>query len=160
MFATFEHGLRLDASANGVQMGRSVPHTSGPLRIELDIDRVETFAGLDQKFLEQVVHSPAAFARRRCWPPDQSRPEQTCSVASRRLLSIAHRIARPAINDSLTGLAAPRVKDLLTAIARLPPGRGAVALSEGFGADIGCGEASLPASAEVCQRPLRIPQKA
>jgi hypothetical protein len=39
MFATFEHGLRLDAAANGVQMGREVPHTSGPLRIDLDIDR-------------------------------------------------------------------------------------------------------------------------
>lgn len=38
-FATIVGGLRLDASANGVRMGGSVPHRSGPVRFELDIDR-------------------------------------------------------------------------------------------------------------------------
>lgn len=36
-FATFEPGLRLDAAANGVQMGRSVPHRSGPVRFHVDL---------------------------------------------------------------------------------------------------------------------------
>ncbi|MGH2690910.1 MAG: twin-arginine translocation signal domain-containing protein [Actinomycetota bacterium] len=37
-FATRERGLRIDAAANGVRMGGVVPHTSGPIRFELDID--------------------------------------------------------------------------------------------------------------------------
>jgi hypothetical protein len=45
MFATFEPGLRLDASANGVQMGQRVPHTSGPVRFELDLDRGPSWYG-------------------------------------------------------------------------------------------------------------------
>jgi hypothetical protein len=38
-FATFEPGLRLDASANGVQMGQALPHRSGPVQLALDLDR-------------------------------------------------------------------------------------------------------------------------
>ena len=45
MFATFERGLRLDAAANGVQMGRDVPHTAGPMRIQLDIEGGDNLAG-------------------------------------------------------------------------------------------------------------------
>ena len=45
MFATFEPGLRLDAAANGVQMGQSVPHTSGPVRFQLDLDRGPSWYG-------------------------------------------------------------------------------------------------------------------
>ena len=45
MFATFEPGLRLDAAANGVQMGQSVPHTKGPVRFQLDVDRGPSWVG-------------------------------------------------------------------------------------------------------------------
>lgn len=38
-FSTRLRGLRVDASANGVQMGSKVVHTSGPVKFELDIDR-------------------------------------------------------------------------------------------------------------------------
>ena len=38
-YATFEPGLRLDAAAAGVQMGGTVVHRSGPLSMELDLDR-------------------------------------------------------------------------------------------------------------------------
>ena len=36
-FATREAGLRLDASANGVQMGQTLSHTSGPVTLLLDV---------------------------------------------------------------------------------------------------------------------------
>ncbi len=40
---------------------------------ELDVDHVEALVGLDQEFLEQVVHrqQPSPGGR---WPPDQIRP--------------------------------------------------------------------------------------
>jgi hypothetical protein len=38
-FATREAGLRLDAAANGVQMGRTLTHTSGPVTFALDVAR-------------------------------------------------------------------------------------------------------------------------
>jgi hypothetical protein len=38
-FATREAGLRVDASANGVRMGQSLSHTSGPVTFMLDVDR-------------------------------------------------------------------------------------------------------------------------
>jgi len=37
-FATRERGLRVDAAANGVRMGETLPHASGPVRFELDVD--------------------------------------------------------------------------------------------------------------------------
>lgn len=37
-FATRERGLRVDAAAKGLRMGSVVPHSSGPVRFELDID--------------------------------------------------------------------------------------------------------------------------
>ncbi len=37
VFATRERGLRLDASADGIRMGGTVPHRRGPMSIELDI---------------------------------------------------------------------------------------------------------------------------
>lgn len=37
-FATRERGLRIDAAANGVPMGSGLPHSSGPVHFELDID--------------------------------------------------------------------------------------------------------------------------
>lgn len=38
-FATRESGLRVDASANGVRMGQSLAHATGPVTFLLDIDR-------------------------------------------------------------------------------------------------------------------------
>lgn len=38
MFATFEPGMRLDAAANGVRMGQTLTHTSGPVTFQLDLD--------------------------------------------------------------------------------------------------------------------------
>ncbi|HEX9891433.1 MAG TPA: hypothetical protein VGB28_05170, partial [Actinomycetota bacterium] len=46
-FATRERGLRVDASANGIRMGGVVPHSAGPVRFELDIDRGEEWYGRD-----------------------------------------------------------------------------------------------------------------
>lgn len=37
-YATMEPGMRLDAAANGVQMGATLAHRSGPITIDLDID--------------------------------------------------------------------------------------------------------------------------
>jgi hypothetical protein len=37
-YASLETGLRFDAAANGVQMGGSLPHRSGPIELVLDID--------------------------------------------------------------------------------------------------------------------------
>lgn len=37
-FATRERGLRIDAAANGVRMGNVLPHSSGAVNFELDID--------------------------------------------------------------------------------------------------------------------------
>ena len=47
MFATFERGLRLDAAANGVQMGRAVGHRAGPVRFDLDLDHGPNGYGRD-----------------------------------------------------------------------------------------------------------------
>jgi hypothetical protein len=44
-FASLEPGLRLDATANGVPMGSSLAHASGPIVIELDIDRGPDWVG-------------------------------------------------------------------------------------------------------------------
>jgi hypothetical protein len=44
-FATIEPALRLDATANGVPMGSSLPSTSGPVTIVLDIARGADWAG-------------------------------------------------------------------------------------------------------------------
>jgi hypothetical protein len=44
-FATREHGLRVDATANGAPMGSAVAHTSGPLSFALDIDKGTDWIG-------------------------------------------------------------------------------------------------------------------
>jgi len=43
--SSLEPGLRLDATANGVPMGSSLAHASGPIVIELDIDRGPDWGG-------------------------------------------------------------------------------------------------------------------
>lgn len=45
-FSTRLRGLRVDASANGVQMGSALKHTRGPVEFKVDIDRGEAFWGL------------------------------------------------------------------------------------------------------------------
>ena len=44
-FATRERGLRVDAAANGVRMGGVLPHSSGAVRFQLDIDRGSSWYG-------------------------------------------------------------------------------------------------------------------
>jgi hypothetical protein len=43
-FATFEPGFRLDAAANGVQMGGAFVHQRGPVRFDLDLGTTEPAA--------------------------------------------------------------------------------------------------------------------
>lgn len=46
-FATNLQGLRLDAAANGVRMGRTLGHRGGQVDIEVDIDRGSGFVGTE-----------------------------------------------------------------------------------------------------------------
>ncbi len=46
-FATFEPGLRLDATANGTPMGSALAHDEGVLEIEVDLDRGPEWAGTE-----------------------------------------------------------------------------------------------------------------
>lgn len=46
-------GLRLDASAGGIQMGGDVHHRGGPLRIEVDVDKGPSWYG--KRLLAQVL---------------------------------------------------------------------------------------------------------
>jgi hypothetical protein len=46
-FATNLEGLRVDAAANGVRMGRTVGHRDGAVIIDLDIDRGPRFVGTE-----------------------------------------------------------------------------------------------------------------
>lgn len=55
-FATREAGLRLDAAANGVQMGQTLTHTSGPVTFLLDIAK----AGWASKPLNVQVLRPGS----------------------------------------------------------------------------------------------------
>ncbi|MEX2537838.1 MAG: hypothetical protein WD646_04225 [Actinomycetota bacterium] len=61
VFATREAGLRLDATANGVQMGMQVPHGSGPVNFAVDLDLGP--AGEGKRVEIQVLRPDAAFPR-------------------------------------------------------------------------------------------------
>ena len=54
-FATRLRGLRLDATANGVRMGKALAHANGPVTFELDIDRGPEWVG--RTLLVQVLRS-------------------------------------------------------------------------------------------------------
>ena len=75
-FATYERGLRLDATANGVQMGSDVPHTKGPLRVELDIDRGPEWFGkrLNVQVLRPGEDRPVLALARDVTLPSSSTP--------------------------------------------------------------------------------------
>lgn len=45
-FATRLSGLRVDATADGVRMGSTLPHRSGPVEFALDVDRGPGWAGM------------------------------------------------------------------------------------------------------------------
>lgn len=51
-FAASGPGVQLDASANGVRMGRTLPFRSGPVQIDLDLDVV---GGAGRRLLVQVL---------------------------------------------------------------------------------------------------------
>ena len=63
-FATFEPGFRLDAAAAGVQMGGVVPHTSGPVRFDVDLgaDPARFPSGLDVQVLRPGTTAPVIAA--------------------------------------------------------------------------------------------------
>ena len=54
-FATRQKGLRVDGAANGVRMGQAFRHTSGPVLVQLDVDRGEASYG--KTLLAQVLVS-------------------------------------------------------------------------------------------------------
>jgi hypothetical protein len=64
-FSTRLRGLRIDASANGTQMGSVLKHTSGPVTFQIDIDRGKEFWDMPLNaqvlmrgdFMPTVVHS-------------------------------------------------------------------------------------------------------
>ncbi len=58
MFASRLRGLRIDAAADGVQMGSTVAHTSGPMTFHLDVDRGPAWYG--RRLLVQVLQSARA----------------------------------------------------------------------------------------------------
>lgn len=55
-FAASGPGVQLDASANGIRMGQTVPFRSGPVRIDLDLDIV---GGAGRRLLVQVLATGA-----------------------------------------------------------------------------------------------------
>jgi hypothetical protein len=54
-FATRERGLRVDAAANGVPMGGTLQHSSGVVRLELDVDGGPSWYG--RQLSVQVLRS-------------------------------------------------------------------------------------------------------
>lgn len=75
-FSTRLRGLRLDASARGVRMGGTVPHRSGPLRFQLDIDKGAAWYG--RKLVVQVLQTgrplPRVVAQRTVVVPKPHQP--------------------------------------------------------------------------------------
>ena len=57
-FATNQKGLRVDAAANGVRMGRSLSHASGPVEFQVDVDRGPDWHG---KSLQVQVLRPGTL---------------------------------------------------------------------------------------------------
>ena len=56
-FATRERGLRVDATANSIRMGSDVPHDSGPVTFQIDIDKGSEWVG--KPLLVQLLRSGA-----------------------------------------------------------------------------------------------------
>jgi hypothetical protein len=52
-YATRWAGLRVDATANGVRMGGSVPHRSGPITFQVDVDKGPSWYG--KRLIAQVL---------------------------------------------------------------------------------------------------------
>lgn len=57
-FATRETGLRLDASANGVRMGQTVPHTSGDVTFAIDLEGMPLGKALEVQVLRPDTAYP------------------------------------------------------------------------------------------------------
>jgi hypothetical protein len=75
-FSTRLRGLRLDASARGQRMGSVVPHRSGPLRFQLDIDKGPAWYG--KRLVVQVLQTgrplPRVVAQRTVRVPRPNQP--------------------------------------------------------------------------------------
>ena len=90
---------------DGVNKAKNIGENFGVVRLlletnELNVDRVETFVGLDQEVLQKVVHcqQPSPGRSQAAWPVLPSR----LSVALRRLISVAGRLLGIAVNGALT----------------------------------------------------------
>jgi hypothetical protein len=83
-FATVLQGLRLDAAANGVRMGRPLGHRRGPITLEVDVDRGSAWTG--KELVAQVLTTgtpmPTILASVpfRVPGPDQPLPRVTVDV--------------------------------------------------------------------------------
>lgn len=58
-FATRESGLRLDASANGIRMGQTLPHTSGDVTFTIDLDGLPAGKPLEVQVLRPDTAYPS-----------------------------------------------------------------------------------------------------
>jgi hypothetical protein len=81
-FATLEPALRLDATANGVAMGSSLPMPSGPVTIELDIARGPEWIGkpLTVEVVGPGDDGPRLLGLQRFAVPSDHRPPITFTV--------------------------------------------------------------------------------
>jgi hypothetical protein len=83
-FATVLRGLRLDAAANGVRMGRALGHRAGPVTLTIDVDRGSAWVGkpLVAQVLTTGTPMPTILAAEpfRVPAPDEPLPQVTVDV--------------------------------------------------------------------------------
>jgi hypothetical protein len=83
-FATVLRGLRLDAAANGVRMGRALGHRAGPVALTIDVDRGSAWVGkpLVAQVLTTGTPMPTILAAEpfRVPAPDEPLPQVTVDV--------------------------------------------------------------------------------
>jgi hypothetical protein len=100
-FATVLQGLRLDAAANGVRMGRSLGHRSGPVTVEIDVDRGAPWVG--KPLVAQVLTTGAplptilASVPFRVPTPDEPLPTVTIDVDADETPWLVLRITDPEV---------------------------------------------------------------
>ncbi len=115
-FATNLQGLRLDAAANGVRMGRTLGHRSGPIAIDIDVDRGAGWVGTE--LVAQVLTTgaplPTVLAAEtiRIPGPDQPLPRIVVDVDAADVPWLVLRLSDPTLtpddraDDTYAGLGA------------------------------------------------------
>lgn len=98
-FATNLEGLRLDAAANGVRMGRTLGHRDGTVRIEVDVDRGSGWIGhqLSAQLLTTGAPLPTVLAAEifRVPGPDEPLPVLTVDLDATDVPWLVLRITDP-----------------------------------------------------------------